>query len=56
MASPQLQMAIDAMKSMQQKPAKTPQEFRAVFEEMAVAPPPDIKSEQISANGVRRNG
>jgi monoterpene epsilon-lactone hydrolase len=52
MASPQLQMAIDAMKSMQQKPAKTPQEFRAVFEEMAVAPPPDIKSERISANGV----
>jgi len=52
MASPQLQTAIDAMKSMQQKPAKTPQEFRAVFEEMAVPPPPDIKSERVSANGV----
>jgi epsilon-lactone hydrolase len=52
MASPQLQMAIDAMKAMQQKPAKTPQEFRAVFEEMAVPAPPDIKCERVSANGV----
>lgn len=52
MASPQLQMAIDAMKSIQQKQPKTPQEFRAVFEEMAVPPPPDIKSEQVSAGGI----
>jgi epsilon-lactone hydrolase len=52
MASPQLQMAIDAMKGIQQRQPKTPQEFRAVFEEMAVPPPPDIKSDRVSAGGV----
>lgn len=52
MASPQLQMAIDAMKSIQQKQPKTPQEFRAVFEELVVPPPADIKSEQVSASGI----
>jgi monoterpene epsilon-lactone hydrolase len=54
MASPQLQMAIDAMKSILQKQAKTPQEFRIAFEEMAAAVPipPDVRSEPISANGV----
>jgi acetyl esterase/lipase len=42
------------MKSILQKQAKTPQEFRAAFEEMAAAVPipPDIRSEPVSANGV----
>jgi epsilon-lactone hydrolase len=52
MASPELQMAIDAMKSIQAKQPKTPQEFRAVFEEMAAPAPPDIKSERVNAGGV----
>jgi hypothetical protein len=52
MASPQLQMAIDAMKGMQAKQPKTPQEFRAVFEEMAAPAEADIKSERVSAGGV----
>jgi epsilon-lactone hydrolase len=52
MASPQLQMAIDAMKSMQRTPAPTLQEMRAGFEQMAAAPPPDVKCEPVNANGV----
>jgi acetyl esterase/lipase len=52
MASPQLQMAIDAMKGIQAKQPKTPQEFRAVFEEMAAPAEADIKSERVSAGGV----
>jgi len=52
MASPQLQMAKDAMKAMASSGAKTPQEMRAVFEKLAVPAQPDIKSEKVSANGV----
>lgn len=52
MASPQLQMAIDAMKALVARPVKTPQEMRAVFEELAVAPAPDVKCERVSAGGV----
>jgi monoterpene epsilon-lactone hydrolase len=52
MASPQLQMAIDAMKSMQRTPPPTLQEMRAGFEQMAAAPQPDVKCEPVNANGV----
>lgn len=52
MASPQLQMAIDAMKALVARPVKTPQEMRAVFEELAVASAPDVKCERVSAGGV----
>jgi epsilon-lactone hydrolase len=52
MASPQLQMAIDAMKALVSRPVSTPQEMRAGFEELAVAPAPDIKCERVSAGGV----
>ncbi len=52
MASPQLQMAIDAMKTLQQAQASTPQEMRAVFESMAAPAPPDIKCEPVNAGGV----
>ncbi len=52
MASPQLQQAIDAMKSLQQAQASTPQEMRAVFERMAAPAEADIKCEPVTAGGV----
>jgi epsilon-lactone hydrolase len=52
MASPQLQTAIDAMKALVARPVSGPQEMRAVFEELAVAPPPDIKREKVDAGRV----
>jgi monoterpene epsilon-lactone hydrolase len=54
MASPQLQMAKDAMKALMESGAKTTQELRAVFEKFASATPlpPDIKCEKLSAGGV----
>jgi epsilon-lactone hydrolase len=52
MASPQLQMAKDAMKALASSGAKTPQEMRAVFEKLAAPAQPDIKSEKVSAGGV----
>ena len=44
MASPQLQMAKDAMKAMMESGATTPQELRVVFEKFASGTPmpPDI--------------
>src|SRR5215469_9282601 len=53
MASPQLQQAIDAMKSLTQAQVSTPQEMRALFEQMAAPPEADIKCEPVSAGGVR---
>lgn len=54
MASPQLQTAISMLKELIQKPAKTPQEMRANFEELGnnTPVPPDIKQEKASAGGV----
>ncbi len=56
MASPQLQMAKDALGEMMKKGAnaKSPQDFRRIFEEMASATPlaPDIKCEKANAGGV----
>jgi epsilon-lactone hydrolase len=54
MASPQLQMAKDALKALTESGAKTPQEFRVVFEKVAASSPipPDIKSEKVNAGGV----
>jgi monoterpene epsilon-lactone hydrolase len=54
MASPQLQMAKDAMKAMMESGATTPQELRVVFEKFASGTPmpPDIKCEKVSAGGV----
>jgi len=52
MASPQLQMAIDAMKSMAKTPPPTLAEMRVGFEQMAAPAQPDVKSESVSANGV----
>jgi monoterpene epsilon-lactone hydrolase len=52
MASPQLQMAIDAMKALQKSPPPTLMEMRAAFEQNAVPPQPDVQREAISANGV----
>jgi epsilon-lactone hydrolase len=52
MASPQLQMAIDAMKALVARPVNSPQEMRAIFEEMAVAPAPDVQCERVNAGGV----
>src|SRR5581483_7422726 len=52
MASPQLQMAIDAMKALQKSPPPTLMEMRAAFEQNAVPPQPDVKREAVSANGV----
>jgi len=54
MASPQLQMAKDAMKAMMESGATTPQELRVVFEKFAAGTPmpPDIKCEKVSAGGV----
>jgi epsilon-lactone hydrolase len=52
MASPQLQTAIDAMKALVARPVSTPQEMRAVFEEMASPPEPDVRCEKVDADGV----
>ena len=52
MASPQLQTAIDAMKALVGRPISTPQEMRAVFEDMAVAPEPDVRCEKVDAGGI----
>jgi acetyl esterase/lipase len=52
MASPQLKVAIEMMQSLLRKEAKTPQDFRAAFEEIAAPVPPDIKSERVDAGGV----
>ena len=52
MASPQLKMAIDAMKSMQKTPPPTLAEMRAGFEQMAAPAQPDVKNEKVVANGV----
>src|SRR5262245_42994087 len=52
MASPQLKMAIDAMKSMQRTPPPTLPEMRAGFEQMAAPAQPDVKHEKVVANGV----
>ena len=52
MASPQLQMAIDAMKELMKKQLSTPQEMRAAFEEMAAPVAADIKTERVNAGGV----
>jgi acetyl esterase/lipase len=53
MASPQLQQAIDAMKSLAQAPVTTPQEMRALFEQMAAPAEADVKSEPVTAGGVK---
>jgi monoterpene epsilon-lactone hydrolase len=52
MASPQLQMAIDAMKSLMKSPAPTLPEMRAAFEQNAMPAQPDVTSERVKANGV----
>jgi acetyl esterase/lipase len=52
MASPQLQTAIDAMKALVARPVSTPQEMRAVFEEMASPPESDVRCEKVDAGGV----
>ncbi len=52
MASPQLQMAIDAMKAFGDKVGATLPEMRTAFEQMAAPAQPDIKTEKVSANGV----
>jgi monoterpene epsilon-lactone hydrolase len=52
MASPQLQQAIDAMKTLSQARASTPQEMRALFEQMAAPPEADIRCEPVNAGGV----
>jgi len=52
MASPQLQMAIDAMKALATNPSPTLPEMRAAFEQNAIPAQPDVKAERISAGGV----
>ncbi|HVN91647.1 MAG TPA: alpha/beta hydrolase [Candidatus Binataceae bacterium] len=52
MASPQLQTAIEAMKALVARPVSTPQAMRSIFEELAVKPADDIKTEKVSAGGV----
>ncbi|HEY2107372.1 MAG TPA: alpha/beta hydrolase [Candidatus Binataceae bacterium] len=53
MASPQLQQAIDAMKSLSSKVGASTQEMRATMDQLAVPPPPDVKCEPLRANGVQ---
>jgi epsilon-lactone hydrolase len=54
MASPELQQAIDAMKTMQQQTqGATVPEMREVFERMTAPAPDDIKSEAVNAGGVK---
>ena len=54
MASPQLQMAIEAFKTVGEKMAKAPdmKSMRAVMEEIAVPVPPDVKCTAVNAGGV----
>lgn len=52
MASPQLQMAIDAMKSMAKTPPPTLPDMRAAFEQNAMPGQPDVAAERVNANGV----
>jgi len=52
MASPQLQIAIDAMKALQSKVGATVPEMRAAMEELAAPVQPDVKCERLSAGGV----
>ncbi len=55
MASPQLQQAIDAMKTMMERASgegTTPEQMRAIFEELSIAPEPDIQCERVNAGGV----
>jgi epsilon-lactone hydrolase len=52
MASPQLQQAIDAVKTLLQAQVSTPQEMRALFEQMAAPAEADIKCEPVRAGGV----
>ncbi|MBI3798128.1 MAG: alpha/beta hydrolase [Deltaproteobacteria bacterium] len=54
MASPQLQMAIEAFKTVGEKMAKAPdmKSMRAVMEEMSVPVPPDVKCTPVNAGGV----
>ncbi|HJU29733.1 MAG TPA: alpha/beta hydrolase, partial [Candidatus Binataceae bacterium] len=52
MASPQLKMAIDAMKELVSRQLNTPQEMRAAFEQMAAPPEADVKTERVNAGGV----
>ena len=52
MASPQLQIAIDAMKGLQSKVGATVPEMRAAMEELAAPAQPDVKCEPLSAGGV----
>ena len=52
MPSPQLQMAIDAMKSLARKVGASVPDMRAAMEELAAPPDPDVKSERVIANGV----
>ena len=52
MASPQLQMAIDAMKSMATERPPTLPEMRTAFEANAMPGQPDVVSERTKANGV----
>ncbi|MGH7932408.1 MAG: alpha/beta hydrolase, partial [Candidatus Binataceae bacterium] len=53
MASPELQMAIDAYKKFAESGAKTPAEMRAAMEQsLALPAEKDIKSEAVNAGGV----
>jgi acetyl esterase/lipase len=52
MASPQLQQAIDAMKTLSQAQASTPQEMRGLFEQTAAPAEADIKCDPVNAGGV----
>lgn len=52
MASPQLQMAIDAMKQLAKQVGASTQEMRAAMEQMAAPAQPDVKCERLSAGGV----
>jgi acetyl esterase/lipase len=54
MASPQLQMAIEAFKKVGEEMAKAPdmKSMRAVMEKIAVPVPPDVKCTPVNAGGV----
>jgi len=53
MASPQLQQAIDLMEALASRIGASTEEMRAAYEEIVPGPEPDIKSEPVSANGVK---
>ncbi len=52
MASPQLQIAIDAMKGLASKVGASVPEMRTAYEEMAAPVQPDVQCKPVSANGV----